>query len=88
MIPILITLVSVFIFSVFFILYKEAYKKDIDSFIIKDIENRDIFPIIQEIKKSGDNFYILTNKKDDKLFSYLSKYFYLEEAFFLVHRDN
>ncbi len=88
MFPILITLISVFIFSFAFILLNSLFKKDFHSFIVKDFENGDIFPIIQNLKNSGDNFYILTNKKDDVLFSYLKKNFYLEEAFFLVHRDN
>ncbi len=88
MFPILITLISVFIFFVVFILVNSILKKDIETFIVKDFENGDIFPIIQHIKNSGNNFYILTNKKDDVLFSYLNKYFYMEEAFSLVHRDN
>ncbi len=88
MFPVIITFVSCTLFFLIFILVTSATKKDFDTFIIKDIENQDIFSIIKSLKQSGDNFYILTNKKDEELFSYLKKHFYMEEAFTLVHRDN
>lgn len=89
MIPVIVSVISVFVFLSMFILLKSLGEKPSCNIIITALSPEDIAKLLASAgnTKAG-TVYIVTTGYDEKYFRYLEKHYFIREVLTVVDRNN
>ncbi len=89
MFPVIICVVSVFIFSAFFFLLKAVSEKPECNVIITALSAEDIAGLLYSAGDAkASSVYIVTNEYNKKYFDYLKKHYFVKEVLTVVDGNN
>lgn len=88
MFPVIVSLISVFVFLSMFVLLLAIREKPKCSVIITALSPENIAHLLAASENAKSNsVYIVTDTYDEKYFKYLEKHYFIREVLTVVDRD-